>query len=107
MLVDIDERYRQQPKITDSSPKEFIAGIIASEIASREEAQNIKITSDGSVANVVFDYEFYKNNKLNNWGQENWQLLNTADGWKINAVNFSYTLNPERVGGQKNAGSAQ
>ncbi len=91
-LIAKNEKFRQQPKIRKSSPEEFIQNIVKSPEVSNETFQNVKITQDSEVASVSFDYQFFKDEKLNNSGQENWQLINTVDGWKINAVNFSFTL---------------
>ena len=94
MLVSKDPRYAQQPRIMPGTPKSFIEGVMSTDVVSREEANNIQIIADENVASVMFDYRLYKDDKLNNWGKENWQLINTPDGWKINAVNFSYVMNP-------------
>lgn len=98
MLVEKDPRFAQQPRIMSGTPSEFIDGIAANEYTTREDTENLRIYADGNVANVMFDYTLYKNDVLNNWGKENWQLLHTVDGWKINAVNFSYTMNPALFG---------
>jgi hypothetical protein len=90
-LVAIDPTFKQQPKIMNSTPKKFIQGIIESNQNAKETFKNINITQDGEVASVSFDYDFYKDNKRSNYGQEHWQLIKTRSGWKINAVNFSFT----------------
>lgn len=100
LLVSKDPRFAQQPKIMPGTPKEFIEGIANSDVVTREETSNLRIIADRDVASVMFDYRLFKDDVLNNWGQENWQLINTTDGWKINAVNFSYTMNPALLGGQ-------
>ena len=76
-------------RIFVSSPQEFIESIISKETSSREEFSNIKIHSDSNIATVYFDYVFYKDNKKQNWGSESWQLVQTINGWKIQAVSFS------------------
>jgi hypothetical protein len=72
-----------------SSPQEFIEAIVAKEAPSSEEFSNIKIHSDNNVATIYFDYEYYSDNKRENWGAESWQLVQTTKGWKIHAVSFS------------------
>ncbi|MBA6342449.1 nuclear transport factor 2 family protein [Colwellia sp. MB02u-10] len=91
-LIAKDEKFKQQPKIMNSTPKEFIHAIVNSPQASKEVFKNVKINTDKEVASVSFDYEFFKDEKVSNFGQEHWQLINTKNGWKINAVNFSFTL---------------
>ncbi|MBE1298558.1 MAG: hypothetical protein GJ680_01435 [Alteromonadaceae bacterium] len=99
LLVSKDPRYAQQPRIMPGSPKEFIEGIIASDVITREETNHLQIVTDANVASVMFEYRLFKDDRLNNWGKENWQLINTPKGWKINAVNFSYTMNPTLISG--------
>jgi len=72
-----------------TSPQEMIDRIVSSDVSSREEFDNINIVSDGIIANVYFDYVYYKDNKKQNWGSESWQMVQTMKGWKISSVNFS------------------
>jgi hypothetical protein len=59
-------------------------------LESREERfSNIKIDTDGEIASVLFDYEFYAAGKKTNWGKEHWQLVRTEKGWKIFSVVFT------------------
>ncbi|GGC66187.1 nuclear transport factor 2 family protein [Undibacterium terreum] len=58
--------------------------------AIEEKFYNIKITQDGHVGWVMFDFEFLSNKKVENYGVETWQLLKAADGkWKIFSVVWS------------------
>lgn len=55
-----------------------------------EKFYNIKIVQDGHLAWVMFDFEFLKDNKIENYGVESWQMLKAADGkWKIFSVVWS------------------
>ena len=94
LLVSKDPRFAAQPTVIRSSPKAFIEGIVKEDATTREQSGDLHIVADQDVASVTFDYQLYKNEKLKNWGKENWQLIHTSEGWKINAVNFSFTLNP-------------
>lgn len=61
---------------------------------SREEKfQNIDVLTDGEIASVAFDYEFFEGSNKTNWGKEMWQLVRTEDGWKIFSV--VYTIRDE------------
>lgn len=52
-----------------------------------EKFYNVKITQDGHVAWVMFDYEFQIGGKTQNHGIETWQMMKSADGnWKIASV---------------------
>ena len=78
-------------KIFQSTPEKFIDWVLTKKEIIREEFKNIKITTDGEVAAVYFDYEFYFDKERQNWGSESWLLVKTEFGWKIQAVNFSVT----------------
>jgi hypothetical protein len=65
---------------------------------SREEKFfNVHIDTDGEIASVLFDYEFYAAGKKTNWGKEHWQLVRTERGWKIPSV--VYTIRDELSSG--------
>lgn len=78
-------------KLFHSSPEQFIDWVVGLEGTPREEFDEIRIYTDGEVASLYFDYKFYLNSDLQNWGAESWLLVKTETGWKIQAVNFSYT----------------
>lgn len=80
-------------KLYKSSPSDFIEWIISADGATRETFENVVVNTDGEVAAVYFDYKFYLDNNVHNWGAESWLLVNTESGWKIQAVNFSYSSN--------------
>ena len=67
-------------------------------VESREERFfNVKIDTDGEIASVLFDYEFYAAGTKTNWGKEHWQLVRTEKGWKIFSVVF--TIRDQLSGG--------
>lgn len=55
-------------KLFHSSPEHFIDWVVALEGTPREEFEGIEIHTDGDVASVYFDYKFYLNSELQNWG---------------------------------------
>lgn len=69
------------------------ANFIGSEKEAIEEKfYNIKITQDGNVAWVMFDYEFIRAGKSQNYGAETWQMMKSVDNkWKI--VSVMWTMN--------------
>jgi hypothetical protein len=85
----IGDKFREPAKYRHSTPEIFIDSITDSIKHPKEEISNVKIVSDGEVATIYFDYIFYDGDRKSNSGKENWQLVNTGNGWKINAVNFS------------------
>ena len=79
-------------RLAVSKVKEFIDGILKNPGKLEEQFSNIRITTDGSIGSVVFDYRMVQDGVVANSGEEAWQLVNTDDGWKINSV--IYTMTP-------------
>lgn len=50
---------------------------------------DVQIRSDGTVASVYFHFDFVVDGKVENRGDETWQLIKTADGWRIVAITYS------------------
>jgi ketosteroid isomerase-like protein len=68
----------------------FLDFIATSKVPLEERFYNIRITQDGHLAWVAFDFEFLENGKVDNYGVEMWQLLKAPDGsWKIFNVVWS------------------
>ncbi len=76
-------------------PVPFMKWIKGSKMLIEEKFSNIRITTDASIASVVFDYSFHQGAYKSNRGQEAWQLVNTDKGWKINSVIYTIHANPE------------
>jgi hypothetical protein len=91
-----DKMYQQlkakQPSVAKLKPgtyQDFVDFLGASQQRLEEKFSNVRINTDGAVASVYFDYVFLRDDKETNRGTETWQLVNTGDGWKINAVIYS------------------
>ena len=63
----------------------------------QEKFSNVRIATDDTVASVYFDYVFLDSGKPVNHGSEVWQLINTGNGWKINALVYSINLDATQV----------
>ena len=50
---------------------------------------NVQIMSDGAVASVYFHFDFIIDGKVENRGDETWQLVKSTDGWRIVAITYS------------------
>ena len=50
---------------------------------------NVRVTSDGVVATVYFDFVFNMGGKATNAGNETWQLVKDDKGWRIASIAFS------------------
>lgn len=83
-------------KIQGGSPRRFIESIARSRQARSEAISNVRIDTDGEVAQVWFDFAFMIGDYRSAWGKESWQLIRTGDGWKIAGVVWSAEENPQR-----------
>jgi hypothetical protein len=77
------------------SPSKFIDGIVKRAHLTEEKFENVRIDSDGDVAQVWFDYSFNRDGYKSNWGKESWHMVRTDAGWKISSVIWSMEFNPE------------
>lgn len=85
---------KRPSKTFTSSPRRFISSLAKAKVEVAETISNVRIDSDGEVGQVWFDYTFVYGSYKENWGKESWQMVRTADGWKIAAVVWSQELNP-------------
>jgi ketosteroid isomerase-like protein len=76
------------------SARSFIEDIVSAKDRREETFDNVRIESDGEVAQVWFDYSYNIGSYKANWGKESWQLVRTGDGWKIVSVIWSMDFNP-------------
>lgn len=75
---------------------DFVRFIGTSKEALEEKFYNVKITQDGHVAWVMFDYEFVKDGKTQNYGVETWQMMKAKSGdWKIASVMWTMNQPPK------------
>ena len=81
-------------KTSGGTPRKFIESIARAPEPRTETFENVRIDTDGDVAQVWFDYRFMVGDYANNWGKESWQLVRTEAGWKISAVSWSAEENP-------------
>jgi len=88
-------------KYFNGKPRKFIEGIAKDKEALAETFENVRIDSDGEVAQVWFDYSFMVGSFRQNWGKESWQMVRTDSGWKIAAVVWSMTFEPDPPPGEK------
>jgi ketosteroid isomerase-like protein len=70
--------YRDFAKLVSTTSKNF-----------DPEHSNLVIHTDGTIAAVYFDFVFNVDGKANNHGSETWQLVKTADGWRIASIIYS------------------
>ena len=92
---------KPDPKMPDhkklyvsGNPRKFIENIAKNPARIEETFENVRIDSDGDVAQVWFDYSFNDNGYKQNWGKESWHMVRTDAGWKISSVIWSMEFNP-------------
>jgi len=71
------------------SPASFIRDIARHPGRTDESMANIRVTTDGVIAAVSFDFVYSRDGRPLNRGLECWHLLNTAAGWRIASVVWS------------------
>jgi hypothetical protein len=79
-------------KIRVSDYQKFAAFVSSTKSDLDPRHTDVQIMSDGSVASVYFHFDFVVNGKVENRGDETWQLVKTVDGWRI--VAMTYSANP-------------
>lgn len=79
------------------SPSRFIKMLQSTDTTYREDFHNVTIWNDDHIATVMFDYGFFGNDHLSNWGKESWMLIKQEGKWKITAVNYSMILPHEKT----------
>lgn len=84
-----------QSGIYTGSYRGFISWVVSTDEKAEEKFWDVNIMTDGEIASVHFKYSFHEGDYKNNWGDEAWQLVKTADGWKIASVIYSIEKNPE------------
>lgn len=72
--------------------KDFYRSLSNPQKRYEEQFDNIRIIEDGSIASATFDYSFWFEGKMFNWGSEHWGLIKTNGKWKITSVIFSMEL---------------
>lgn len=82
------------PKVQGGTPRKFIESIARAPEARTETFENVRIDTDGEMAQVLFDFSFMVGDYRSAWGKESWQMVRTENGWKIAAVIWSAEENP-------------
>jgi hypothetical protein len=70
--------YQDFAKLVSATPRNF-----------DPEHRNVVIHTDGTIAAVYCDFVFNVDGKADNRGSETWQLVKSADGWRIASIIYS------------------
>jgi ketosteroid isomerase-like protein len=76
-------------KVHVGSYQQFASFVSSTKSALDPRHTDVQIMSDGTVASVYFHFDFVMDGKVENHGDETWQLIKTADGWRIVAIIYS------------------
>jgi len=76
-------------KVRVSSYQDFATFVSSTKSDLDPRHTDIRIMSDGAVASVYFHFDFVIDGKVENRGDETWQLVKTTDGWRIVAITYS------------------
>ena len=77
------------PKVHVGSYRDFASFVSKTPANLDPRHTDVRITSDGAVASVYFHFDFVIDGKVQNRGDETWQLVKTDDGWRIVAITYS------------------
>jgi len=90
--ADLAFRRKEHPEVQKAKPgsyADFVDYIVSSKERDEEKFSNIRIRTDGSIADVYFDYSFSVDGSVTNRGHETWGLVDTDQGWKISSIIWS------------------
>lgn len=76
-------------KVRVGSYQEFAKFVSESQAALDPRHSHVKIQTDGTIGTVYFDFVFMIDGKEKNRGSETWQLVKSAEGWRIAAITYS------------------
>jgi hypothetical protein len=85
----VDAARAGPPTLIPGSYQEFAKYIASGKQHYEEKFSNLRIETDGSIAELYFNYIFLIDGKESNRGDETWHLANTEAGWKISALTYS------------------
>jgi len=85
----IKKNYFDFQGIAVSNHKQFIRDICKSPEDQEERFYNIILNSDGAIGAISFDYAFYSEEKMIQWGHEKWNLARDGEKWLITDVVYS------------------
>lgn len=76
-------------KVRVSSYRDFSTFVSSTKSDLDPRHTDVRITSDGTIASVYFHFDFVIDGKVQNRGDETWQLVKSTDGWRIVAIIYS------------------
>ena len=87
--MSIKKDYPDFQGIAVSNSTKFIEDICKTEKMQEENFYNINIETDRNISSISFDYSFYSDTSMMQWGHEKWNLVYVDDKWLITDVIYS------------------
>ena len=78
-------------KVRLSNYKTFADFVTKSKSNLDPQHSHLVIHTDGTIASIYFEYNFYIDGKVTNHGSEAWQVVRGSEGWRIAAITYSST----------------
>lgn len=85
----IKQGYPDFQGIATSDHKGFIRDICKTPKKQEERFYNVLLSADGAIGAISFDYAFYSDSKMIQWGNEKWNLVKDGENWLITDVVYS------------------
>ncbi|QIE58744.1 hypothetical protein G5B37_03960 [Rasiella rasia] len=85
----IKKKYSDFQGVAVSDHKEFIRDICKSTKNLHEKFYQINTTINGPISSISFDYAFFSDEKMIQWGNEKWNLAKIDSTWLITDVIYS------------------
>ncbi|HEX8955626.1 MAG TPA: hypothetical protein VF798_05100, partial [Burkholderiaceae bacterium] len=83
------ERNPEAQRINPSTYASFADFVTHAKEPVEERFYNVRIETNGTIGIVYFNFDFLEGGKIENRGDETWQLIKTDKGWKIAAMLYS------------------
>ncbi len=87
--MSIKKDYPDFQGIAVSNSTKFITDICKTEKKQVEKFYNINIETDGTISSISFDYSYFSDAKMIQWGHEKWNLVYADEQWLITDVIYS------------------
>lgn len=85
----IKKDYPDFQGISVSNHKNFIHDICKTPKKQEERIYNVILVCDVVIGSISFDYAFFSDGKVFQWGKEKWNLAKDGENWLITDVVFS------------------
>ncbi|MGD1848304.1 MAG: hypothetical protein ACFB10_23165 [Salibacteraceae bacterium] len=85
----IKKGYPEFQGLAVSNHQSFIQDICQSPKKAEEVFRNVQLSNDGAIGSISFDYAFYSDGHMIQWGNEKWNVVKDGEHWRITDVVYS------------------